>query len=379
MSKFGSEPPKPRCFPPARNLLYRHRPELPIPQGIAAWDVIAFTVPEGAAGCQVSLAVQTGDTVSNIGSIAVTADGAACLDLSAITAGDSVDLSGTVKFGLITLYRLATKTALQSVSIDTTVDTGAAVFTQVDLGANPAVVYSQALSQLGGTPGTCTVTIGRSDAFIDSGTNSGSGPQNVLLDAGPAINIKGSNGTKQLTRSSDGAYGGAFATIINTSLPGLPPIASGGSPFLEPGAFTADNGGGGADIGPFSINLNNPKALVWENMDQIAAVDRAQGVTVTWSGGDPDGLVRIAGTATQLVDGVALSGLFLCTERVSAGQFTVPAFVTHNLPQVTDALGAASQGTLLLTEIIAQYVTIPGVDLSTYISSSSTGKSVTYQ
>src|SRR6185503_15325766 len=53
-------------------------PAYPIPQGIAAWDVIRFTVPYGITGCYIPVVVQIGKTVSNFATISIDLSGAAC-------------------------------------------------------------------------------------------------------------------------------------------------------------------------------------------------------------------------------------------------------------------------------------------------------------
>jgi hypothetical protein len=248
----------------------------------------------------------------------------------------------------------------------------------VDLGADPVQIPVQALSGiLARTTGACTVFVFNSAFLVppDPGTNPGN-PQ-TLLDAGPAINVKGPNGSKSMTKQRGGGYGGTFASVSTIPLP-TGPVTQGGPPFLEAGAFPTDNGGGGADIGPFNITLNNPKPVVWSNMDQITTVNRAQGVTIRWTGGDPDTYVGIAGTANIVQGTVGIGGTFVCTEKATAGQFTVPSFVTLSLPAVNNS-GPGNLGTLNVSTSRFQYITIPGVDLSTFITTSGAGKTVAYQ
>ena len=183
-----------------------------------------------------------------------------------------------------------------------------------------------------------------------------------------------------MTKQSGGAYAGTFANASSISLvPGMPPITQGGPPFLDAGTLTADNGGGGADIGPFSVSLTNPSSVTWTNADQITSVNRAQGLTVTWSGGDPSAWVGIAGTAIQIQGGVSVYGSFSCIAPSTAGQFTVPSYVTLSLPPVAANNPAGGTGTLSLSSTVYKIVSIPGVDLTNYFASASSGKSVAYQ
>jgi hypothetical protein len=69
--------------------------------------------------------------------------------------------------------------------------------------------------------------------------------------------------------------------------------------------------------------------LTWTNQTGLASLDRTQDLTVTWSGGIPDKeFALIVGLSSN---GQVTAG-FLCAEKVSAGQFTVPAWVLSSLP-----------------------------------------------
>ena len=171
-----------------------------------------------------------------------------------------------------------------------------------------------------------------------------------------------------------------MASVTKIPLPGgLPPISTGGPPFLEPGSYALDNGGGGADIGPFTVNLNFPKPNNWDNIDQITTINRAQGVTVKWSGGDPNTVVGIGASATQIQGTVSLGGTFVCTEKASAGQFTVPPFITLNMPQVSATTATGNIGSMTVSTILYQYVTLPGIDLSIFSTTPAIGRNVGFQ
>src|SRR4029077_10243600 len=53
-------------------------PSFPAPQGIAAWDVIRFTIPDGVTGCFIPVVVQIGNLVSNLAPLSIDPSGAAC-------------------------------------------------------------------------------------------------------------------------------------------------------------------------------------------------------------------------------------------------------------------------------------------------------------
>jgi len=98
---------------------------------------------------------------------------------------------------------------------------------------------------------------------------------------------------------------------------------------ITPGDYTVDNGTGSQAVGPFKATITLPPMLRWTNQASLASLDRTQDLTVTWNGGIPDKeFALIVGLSTN---GQVTSG-FLCAEKVSAGQFTVPAWVLSNLP-----------------------------------------------
>src|SRR5258708_15412049 len=112
----------------------------------------------------------------------------------------------------------------------------------------------------------------------------------TFLDAGPVMNLTGPGGTKQIpiTRNIFSALLGGGAAF-----PGLPaPPAL----YLDPGMYTVDNGGGGADIGPFSVSMTVPDPFMWTNADDFASIDRSGPIDVTWTGGDPNSQVQIGGS-----------------------------------------------------------------------------------
>jgi hypothetical protein len=139
------------------------------------------------------------------------------------------------------------------------------------------------------------------------------------LDAG-TITVTGPSGTQPVAAipSLPGAY--------DSTLPAGFIPATGGS-FV----FT---GTGGKDVGPFTATVNYRNPLVWTNMNAITSVNRSQGVTVTWTGGDPNSYVLISGgsSSPQTNSTPVLGAGFFCYAQVSAGQFTVPSFVLLGMP-----------------------------------------------
>jgi hypothetical protein len=61
-------------------------------------------------------------------------------------------------------------------------------------------------------------------------------------------------------------------------------------------------------------------------------VNRGVGVTVNWTGGDPNGYVQIAGASSTGAPANILNVIFICNARTQDGTFTVPPAVLLALP-----------------------------------------------
>jgi len=111
-----------------------------------------------------------------------------------------------------------------------------------------------------------------------------------------------------------GAYG---ATLAAGAIP-----SSGGTQ-----TFT---GSGGADVGKFTaaVTFSNP-IFNWTNQSAAATVNRAEGLRVTWTGGNPGTIVYIGGDLTVSPGLIVGYG---CRSAVEAGQFTVPSYILLGLP-----------------------------------------------
>jgi hypothetical protein len=140
-------------------------------------------------------------------------------------------------------------------------------------------------------------------------------PERKWLDAGAVLNINGPKGSMQLVRN-DGVYSKSLISSQRTE------------DLLTEGTYFIDNGQGGADVGSFRATVNVVTPLAWSNPDPIIFVERDAGVTVTWSGADPNGLVSITGHSINGEVGAA----FTCAEHVRVGRFTVPPIVLSSLP-----------------------------------------------
>jgi uncharacterized protein (TIGR03437 family) len=352
-------------------------PNFPIPSGVAGWDVIAFNIPQGVQGCQVSVTVQNGSYVSNVLLIAVAQGGGTCPEAAAINGGNPVVVSGRSKTGLIEMLHMVATQSVGTATVVTTSDSATALFPVVDYGPNPVTIPSFS-AQLQASVGSCFVTssrVDRSIAIVAPPTSTPSVPI-TFLDAGSALNSTAPDVTEAI-KNQNNIYN-ATAVQVAILLRGSPPSGGGDALFLAPGPYMLDNGSGGADIGPFITNLQNPTPVSWDNMGDLVAVDRSQGVTVTWSGGDPNGVISIVGGSGATQGTVSYAGVFGCYAQASAGQFTVPPFITLLLPSTGTAAEGGS-GTLSLNAVITGQITIPGVDITSYFAQQGVGTTTTFQ
>jgi hypothetical protein len=165
--------------------------------------------------------------------------------------------------------------------------------------------------------GSCSVS-----SYRGTTPPSNLGGSTTPLDAGPSIAVTGPNGlSKTLSKLSIPNtifYGAQFDQTATT---------------LTSGAYTF-TGTGGNDVGAFTANYTMPPIFTWNEQPAITSVTRANGVTVTWSGGNPSGYVLINGTSSAgaATGGTPINTSFTCTARVSDGSFTVPPVVLLALP-----------------------------------------------
>ncbi|MDQ6699883.1 MAG: hypothetical protein M3Z36_06835 [Acidobacteriota bacterium] len=338
----------------------------------AGLDQIVFTVPAGAEGCSVPVAVKIGNIVSNFGAMAIAASGRACSDPNGIPTSDLQTLlsKGAVNLGSISLFRSTTQSNLPPPlpSGPTTTDTGSASFTRFD--ASQASSIAGFFTQT--SFGACTINQFSGQGAVNAAIPAG-------LDAGPTITIAGAGGSRQLQKVAQ--VKGLYSTTLGTTGPNPQPL------FLDQGTFTADNGTGGADVGKFAgASVQAVGAgFTWTNQASIADVDRSKDQTVTWSNGAPNTLVTITGFSSTAQLGNLNGGgaLFVCVERAERGTFQIPAVVLLSLPVSTSVnAGGISipTGSLsLMNGTLPVKFTAPGLDYGTMSFTVSSSKSVNYK
>lgn len=266
--------------------------------------------------------------------------------------------------------------------LDLTLDLGLGVFQEStalgDLGFNPLFALPPV--------GACTAYTGSLDVSgLLGGGLGGQLPgqaQGLLgreLDAGKELAVTGPKGNaiplpKLNAEENKGPYVGLLAGSIPST--GAPSLLL----FLDGGRYTV-SGPGGKDVGAFRVAIDLPSAMQWTNRDQITSIDRSQGLTLTWSGGDPNQqMVLIAGGSSDQKS--KASAGFLCFVPAAGRSYTVPASVLGNLPPSVGDKPEDSIGALLFGSVPAGNYTqfsAAGIDSGHIFYGSLSVKTVPYK
>lgn len=337
----------------------------------AGVDQINFVVPLGVEGCRVPVTVKIGNFVSNYATIAI-GNGGPCNDPNGFTAAEllAAQQRGHMRIGSINLARANVKMDL-GISLpgvpsnfDFTTEVGVGTFHNYNF---DLLMRTQGdVTEI--TVGSCTTYGFRGEDPVATDPVVGQG-----LNAGN-LSVQGPGGTRQIKQEEPGVYSEVFYTS------GFGGMGGTGSPFLSPGSYTVS--ATGAAVGAFSKQFNISPALNWTNENSITAINRAQGQLFTWSGGDPNGTVMIVGSAFAGTENNQYGASFVCLEKVSAGQFMVPAHVLLTLPASRSSTG----GFDIVTDMLLLGTTSDPVrfnannlDLGFVSFSSVSGKTVKYQ
>ena len=329
-------------------------------------DTIYVTVPSGLTGCANSVIMQIGNLVSNATSIPIGTNGRNCVPIAPNQTGGGLG-SGTHSFGGFSLTRESISTAAIGPlpATSTKMDLIGGVFekvttsgtspqgSEIDVISYGSCVVSTRVSGQPATPPTATVQ------YLDAGTITVTGP--------------GINGSRQIAKTSVGGGILLYSAILDNT---ATTFAAGTYNF---------NGSGGPDVGSFTASYTLPPPFTWTNPSNLTTIVRANGATVTWTGGDPAGYVTIAGVSTLPGATAATSATvsFTCTARVTDGTFTVPPIVLLAMPPTTAAPGAnfAIPGSLTVTHIGTTVAPIQasGIEFGGIGSAFVYGASATYQ
>ncbi|HYL78925.1 MAG TPA: hypothetical protein VEU96_32340 [Bryobacteraceae bacterium] len=306
-------------------------------------DQILITVPPGVLGCYVPVAVKIGNIVSNFATMSVASSGSVCSDPSGFTTSDLVKVQngGSLSKADIGITRLSINVSIPGMgTLQGNVDQGDGHFRVFSPTAILGSIRGAVTGVGKGFPSVGCVVIPytpRSQQFFDNFLRIADDPVTFdLLDAGPALNFNGPNGSRQIQRSDNG--GPVYEQHGDTVLGGgLPPVIPASPDYLSPGTYTVDNGNGGPGVGAFTATLAIPNVQVtWTNEAAVNNIPRSQDLNLTISG---SGLVGITGNSAGSQAGAAL----FCVAPSGSTSFTVPSWVLAALPasaQATDVPAA---------------------------------------
>lgn len=292
-------------------------------------DQIIFEVPAGVEGCYVPVIAVTGSYAipnlvakvpldgpsSNFATISISSTGS-CTDPTGLTGEEiqRIQNSGSARVGALEFVGLAE---------GLTRDTAAARFSRVD--------FTRLLQSRGvfGLPafGSCLAYESPADPVrFDA------------LDAGPALNITGPAGTRQLQRQTTGDYSASF-----------------GDSYLSPGSYSVDNGAGGTDVGAFHATFNVPLPVRWLNK---AISGENVSPELDWTGGDENGFVVITSVAQNNLS----SATTICTERTATARFRIPSYA-YAITGVDGVFGANPNTVSIGTASPPARFNAPGIDI----------------
>lgn len=325
---------------PAARILYAGSSGYP---GLDQFDV---TLPDNApTDCLVSVVAVAGTgssaTMSNFGVLPISPSGGECTS-------SIYGIPGSTLSSLNSLPSVAYAYALVSQTIEPAAPpaTGTVTsnFVYVSFEKQTGAVYGFA----NGTPyspGSCSVsdTVSGQTSTLPTGLAAGT------------VTLTGAAGTYPLPAFATGIYENFLPTNAITS---------------SGGAFTF-TGSGSADVGFFTSTVNLPNPLLqWTNQSAGATINRAQGLTVNWTGGATGTYVFITGYSTD--PNTKNTGSFTCITDQSTFTYVVPDYVTRDLPAGSGKLTVENEG---------GYTPISATGLNSGFSYFSTGVEInsTYQ
>jgi uncharacterized protein (TIGR03437 family) len=347
-------------------------------------DQFNVVIPAGAVGCSVSVVARSGDIVSNFAFIPIAAGSRTCSDqVPGITAPPAVVVTGKSSYNVANLNLSNNVVSNPATTVDGHVFPASILQNAFGGGQflNFTLLGPGTLETGGGTPfpsiGECvthpfTLPLPTPLPSQVAGPAAASPGPPSQLNAGPAINFTGPDGkaSAPLQASQNGTYGGTLDATGTNSPPFIP--SSGG-------LFTIDNGSGGPDVGPFTTQINVPPPLVWSNMNSITSIDRSQGLIITWTGGDPGGIVSIIGSSTITTPTQVVAVQLNCTAPVAAQQFTIPASVLLALPPQPLPTGSGFSPSLQVSGQNNFLFSAPGLDGGVINAAAENNLTVPYQ
>ena len=312
-------------------------------------DQVVFTVPDGVTtGCAVPLFVQIADEISNYSWIPVANGSRSCTPTNPIFTSSVVATVSNGEPVTSTQIKLRRRPTNQGI-----VDRADAQFQKSTVvpGMGPFVLTLLDSPSVG----TCGVLSNPNLDITQGAIAFQSG-----IDAGTSLTLNGPNGSKVMSKTVTAGQPTDYFISI-------------GQGYYSPGNYTV-TGPGGADVGPFTAMLAIPSLAVWTNQASLTTVTRANGLTVTWTGGASQYILITGGSFTDT--SLNTGAIFFCLASGDAGTFTVPASVLLTLPAV-----AASPNGYLTFQPAASPVTFTatGLTLGSIDFNSNVTNQVTYK
>ena len=311
-------------------------------------DQINFVIPKGVSGCFVSLVVETSATsagLSNNPSIPIAADGGLCSDPAGYptsTWSSLLALANGVDFAAFQVNQFTGFSEFKSFfgsDTQSQFQSDYVGFSEPNVNDGPVQA----------SPGSCVIGFGGPN---DAGNNATS------LNTGSALMVTPPSGSVlNIPSSSTGFY--HFT----------------GTSAFPAGTYMVTNGTASAGVIPVSATFTVPAFATWTNQNALAnsTVTRANGLTVTWSGGDSTegSYIDISGNS-QIPGGASGATVgFECVALASARTFTIP-------PSTLLALPAAGGG-LVLSSYFFESVDVPGFNLAWATGSNGASVPVTWK
>jgi len=338
----------------------------------AGVDQIVFRLPaDSPRGCYVPVMIRTNrDIVSNGVTMAVGDTGGQCAD-PANPFGETPFRDGA--FGTVVLIRA---------EVEMTVDVPQpfelrADFAVGSLRRETATDFPFERLTAMPPPGSCAAYAAKGSVWRGEGFPFL--PQaEPSLDGGDELTVFGARGRRSVSRLANVAnhFGGLLGGRYEVEGPFG--IRVGVTPYLNEGGYSI-SAEGGADVGAFETDVTVGAPVVWSNRDEVDVVDRAQDLTLRWTGANGSGLVGILGGA---FDGPTDSTAgFFCLAPANEEQFSVPAMVLSTIP-ASRAQAELSEAMVLLWNLPAASVSsfsAEGLDGGTALAFSLTGKTVIFE
>jgi uncharacterized protein (TIGR03437 family) len=363
--------------------------------GFTAEDQIDFVVPASAQGCYVQVAVEIDSVVGNFTSLPVDPNGATCQDDDGINYGDIasvVQSKGQANVGdiiMLSNYLNLSIPLLGSLQWDNdTVAAGIGTYTTRALESFQGFALAPSVNNCSVTPFL------QFPPPVDPAVG-----LVTFLDAGASLSMQGPNGSQTLAKGVNGGYGGVIGgETINELITGCPATSTNQCApfFLSPafaisaGTYTVTSPGTSA-VGALSAPITvTPAAAAfkWTNQSTVTAgaIPRDTPLTITWSGGDPNGFVDITAIASTLASGLEPSAttpgiLVECIAKASDGTFTIPIYVLQSLPSTVNSTATVPPGELLVGPVSGAVKATPpaGLDALYIVYHYIQGQNVSWQ